>query len=221
MKYIFKITLCILFSAPFVNGQSLNWSQSDSSSSHMVYLNFGYDFGAVTEIGYGYRPKKDWPLWAQVDFSQPMGGDQFDDFKARAGFQLQAFSYRNFAVIARLHATYRAHQNDFAGMKSWGSEASAAVGWYGSKWLVEWEVGFDKAIITQLNHTDAYRENYADVQDGWYIPAGGQWFYGIKAGRTFGKNLIASIELGATNAQGSDKNAFIPRYFTIGLLKPL
>ena len=220
MNAIIKIILCTIVSATFANGQSLNWSTSDTSNSHMVYLNFGMEYGVVTQLGYGYKLKKDWPLWAQVDISRPMGGELFDDFKTRAGFQLKAFSYNNFALVTRIHAIYRVHSNELVGMKSWGSEASVAVGWYGSKWILELEGGFDKAIITQLVHADAYKENYANVKDNWYRPASGNWSYGFKAGRTVGKNLLLSLEIGATNAQGTDVNALIPAYLKIGALKP-
>jgi len=210
----------MLISVGVAKSQSINWSATDTSSNHLVYLNFGYEYGVVTQIGYAHKLKKEWPLLAQIDFSRPMGGDIFDDFKIRSGFQLKAYSYNNFSIITRLYANYRAHQSTFVGMKSWGSEASAALGYYSSKWIVELEVGFDKAIITQLDHSDAYKENYGTVLDSWYIPAGGNWFYGIKTGRTFGKDLTVSLELGRTNAQGSHTNALIPLYLKIGVLKP-
>ena len=221
MKIIIKIIFCILCGATMTNSQSLNWNNTDTSSSHMTYFNFGLDYGITTEIGYGYKIKKNLPLWLQVDISKPMGGELFDDFKSRAGFQLKAFSHNNFAVIAKMSANYRTHSSELVSMKSWGSEASAAVGWYSSKWMVELEGGFDKAIITQLKHTDVYRGNYDGVQDDWYIPAGGNWFYGFRSGRTFGKNLLVTLEIGVTDAQGSDRNALLPRYLTFGFLKPL
>jgi len=209
-----------MISVTITNGQSINWSTPDTSTNHVTYLNFGYDFGLTTQIGCAYKLKKEWPLWLQLDFSRPMGGDIFDDFKTRAGMQLKALSYGNFAVITKLHANYRAHQSHFVRMKSWGTEASTALGLYSTKWLVELEAGFDKAIITQLSHSEAYKDNYAGVKDSWYIPAGGNWFYGFKTGRTFGKNLVLSLKIGKTNAQGSDKDALIPAYLEIGMLKP-
>lgn len=220
MKSIITLIVCIILCSSIGHSQSINWSNTDTNSTHMTYLSIGYDYGVTTQVGYGYQLKKDWPLWAQVDISIPMGSALFDDTKTRLGVQLKAFSFNNFAVITRIHVNYRTYQNSFVGMKSFGSEASVATGWYGSRWLFELEAGFDKAITTQLNHTDKFKESYASVQDGWYHNTGGNWFYGIKAGRTFGTNLIASIELGVTNAQGPGPNALLPRYFGLGIVKP-
>lgn len=209
----------MLFFAPTATGQSINLSTSDPGSKHMAYLNFGYDYGLVTQFGYGYKIKTSVPLWAAIDFSRPMGGDVFDDLKTRVGVQYKITDFSNFALTARIHANYRAHQNEFVKMKSFGSEFSSLLGWYGSKWIAEAELGFDKAIITQLGHSDIFRENYSGVRDGWYIPAGGNWFYGFKCGRSIGNNALFSLELGATNAQGSDRNALIPRYLKFGFSK--
>ena len=56
-------------------------------------------------------------------------------------------------------------------------------------------------------------------QDGWHIPSGGDFFYGIQAGKSIGQTLSISLRLGVTDAQGKDENALIPKYAMIGLNK--
>ena len=49
-------------------------------------------------------------------------------------------------------------------------------------------VGFDKAIVTHVTHTDWYRTHYyPDAKDGWYIDAGGTFHTGPTAGFATGK----------------------------------
>jgi len=219
MKILYKILMCIVLSAPIAKGQSINYSNLDSSSNHMSYLNFGYDYGLVLELGYGYKIDMKNPLWIQADISKPMGGDFGDDIKTRLGVSYKAFEYNQFVITAQAYGNYRTHETEFVQMKSFGSEFSGIIGRYGSKWITELEVGFDKAIVTQLNHSDAYKENYTGVQDGWYLPTAGNWFYGIRFGRSLGTNSLLSMDIGATNAQGSDRNALLPRYVKLGFSK--
>jgi len=71
-------------------------------------------------------------------------------------------------------------------MASFGAETSASVGYYKPKWHVEATLGFDKSITTHLKHSEEMKANYSSIVDGWFLPSGGNWFYGIQADSLLG-----------------------------------
>ncbi len=62
------------------------------------------------------------------------------------------------------------------------------------------------------------RANFPSIMDGWYIPSGGHFYYGIQAGKTIGEQFELSLKLGATNAQFKDVNPVLPYYGQLGLI---
>ena len=101
-------------------------------------------------------------------------------------------------------------------MLNFGSDLSATAGYYKPKWLVAGEFGFDKALVTHFKHTNAFRENFPEVKDGWYQPAtGGNFYYGVQAGYSFGANDI-TLNAGKVIQQDFKTEPTIPFYVQIG-----
>jgi hypothetical protein len=64
---------------------------------------------------------------------------------------------------------------------------------------------------------DVMRSYFPRIRDGWYIPSGGHFYYGIQAGKTIGDRLDLTLRAGATNAQHNDEQAVVPYYLQLGL----
>lgn len=71
---------------------------------------------------------------------------------------------------------------------NFGADFSGSLGLYRRRWFAAGEIGFDKAIITYLTHSDWYRTNvYPDAKNGWYLDAGGTYRHGVTASLTVGR----------------------------------
>jgi len=206
------ITLPLLSSA-----QSINWAGTQKTADRLAYLNFGYDFGLTTQIGYAHKLKTVKPIWLSLDYSMPMGKSLTDDFKTRIGGQMVLFEKSSFILSTEVRANFRRHENKFVRMASFGSEISGTIGYYKPKWHVAFNLGFDKSIVTHLKHSESLIENYASIQDGWYIPSGGHWNYGLQVSKSLNKRTYVNMDIGNLNAQGKDENALLPIYFNLGL----
>lgn len=217
MKIIITI-LILVASVSYTSAQNINWQSMNEGQNKLVYLNFGYDFGMTTQVGYGYKLDVFRPILLTADYSFPMGKDLIDDFKIRLGGQISVFEKKNFIVSAKLYGIFRRHQTSLVRMASFGTEAVALAGYYKPTWHIAGEFGFDKSIITQLKHTALFRDNFPSVTDDWFIPSGGHFFYGIQGSKTLGKSLEISLRIGATNAQFKDENALLPYYGQLGLV---
>ena len=92
---------------------------------------------------------------------------------------------------------------------------TGVIGYYKPKWFVAVEVGFDKAIVTHFKHSENFRNNFPDVQDGWYAPTGGNFHYGIQTGYSF-KNSDLTLTIGNFITQDFKTTPLIPYYFKLG-----
>lgn len=217
MKKIITV-LMLVISVNYSSAQNINWQSINKDQKSITYLNFGYNFGMITQIGYGYKSDAFRPIVLTADYSFPMGENLFDDFKIRLGGQISIFEKRNFILSAKIYGIFRRHQTSLVRMASFGSELSAIAGYYKPTWYIAGEFGFDKSIITHLKHSNIMLDNSPLITDGWFISSGGNFFYGVQGSKTLGKSLEISLRVGATNAQFKDENSLLPFYALLGIV---
>ena len=141
-----------------------------------------------------------------------------DDIKLSVGGQIELLKRNTFITSASLYGTFNKHETTLVKMTSFGSETSIVSGFYKSNWHIAAELGFNKSIVTNLKHSEALKENLPMINDGWYQSTAGYFFYGVQGSKTIGEKIELSLRLGATNAQGKDRNALLPYYAEVGLL---
>lgn len=216
MKFILT-TIAITFTT-LTFSQNLNWLSKNETNKSLAYLNFGYDFGITTQVGYGHKLDVFRPILLTADYSFPMGKNLMDDFKVRLGGQILIIEKGNFGLSAKVYGIFRRHETSFVRMASFGSEMAVIAGYYKPTWHIAGEFGFDKSINTHLKHSELMRENFPSIKDGWYIPSGGHYFYGIQGSKTIGEHYEISLRVGGTNAQGKDENTLLPYYAQLGFV---
>lgn len=198
--------------------QNFNWSSLEEDQKQMAYINFGFDYGVTAQFGYAHKADIFTPVIISFDYSMPMGKDLVDDFKMRLGFQKVVFQKNNFMLTTKVYGNFRRHQTQLVRMMSFGSEISGVVGYYKSRWHLAMEVGFDKAIATHLKQGAEMKENYGGIQDGWFVPTGGNLFCGLQTSKTLGKTKELSLRLGILDAQFDDEDPLLPIYLQLGFV---
>lgn len=216
MKKITIIIITILTSLNIGISQSTNWQSDQNDQNSVIYYNMGFEFAMIARIGYGHKINAKRPLLLITDLTIPMGDDLIDDLKFRVGGQMQILRKNNIAVTATLFAIARRHQTNLVKQIGFGSESAISLGYYKPKWHIATEFGFDKSIVTHLDHSDVMSDNYPGLRDAWYTDAGGQYYYGIQASRKINTRMKIDLRLGKTDAQGDHTNALLPVYFQIG-----
>lgn len=195
--------------------QSINWKTLKPSQKHIVNLNLGFENSFGVGIGYGYHFNTKLPLVLNAEFSMPFGDKVFDDFKTKIGGQLNLVRANNFFATVKAYGIIRRYENDFARLINFGSEFSATAGYYKNKWFIAPEIGFDKAIVTHIKHSDLMKEYNPGVVSGWYIPTGGNFLFGLQSGYSF-NNSDVYAKVGKTISQDLKSNATVPLYFQVG-----
>ena len=144
------------------------------------------NFGA----GYGRKFDTKLPVLANIEYSFPSGERLFDDFKVRIGGQVEVLRMGGFSATVKAYCPIRRYENSLATLFNFGGEFSGVAGFYKQKWFVAGEFGFDKAIATHVKHSQRALENYSGLQNGWYVPTGGNYFFGVHTGFSFGASGI-------------------------------
>lgn len=219
----FKIMKALVFTmlcASFLPAQTINWARLGAEQKQIASLNAGLEHSVRFGAAYHYQlPTKRFPTLASVDFSMPSGGDAFDDFKIRMGWQVNWWTMRHFRFSTKLNGVFRRTENDVVRLTNFGAEGIGTLGYYRKRWVVAAEVGFDKAISTHFKHSDSFRAAYpkVNVQDGWYEPAtGGNFYYGLQTGFSM-KRTDIYLKAGRVLTQDFKTKPLVPIYAEIGI----
>ncbi|MEO8147302.1 MAG: hypothetical protein ABI723_06685 [Bacteroidia bacterium] len=210
------IAIIFYFTLNFSSAQNINWRSLSDEQTNLINLNVGWDYSSTIGIGYGHKLKTKIPIVVNGEFSMPFGNNLLDDFKTKLGGQAELLKVGNFSATAKVYGIYRRYENDFARLQNFGSEFSGVIGYYKPKWHIAGEFGFDKAIATHVKHSAIIKEYNPGLQSGWYVPTGGNFFYGIQTGISF-KSNDAYLKIGKTVTEDFKSTATIPFYFQIGI----
>jgi hypothetical protein len=152
-----------------------------------------------------------------MDYSSPMGENLLDDFKLRLGGQVEVLHLDGFSATVRVLSSLRRYENQMVRIVSFGADLGLVAGYYSRTWHAAGEFGFDKSIVSHLKHSDIMRSNFPGIRDGWFMPSGGHYYYGIQAGKTLGETYALTLRVGVTDAQFDDKDALVPYYVQLGV----
>lgn len=215
IKILIVIAVC-LYKTTIGLSQTLNWGSLKKDQKNIFNITAGVEHGLIFGAGYGYQLRSGLPIVLNAEYSFPSGEKLFDDFKTKIGGVTRLYQTGNLHFSAKIHGVFRRYQSGFVRLLNFGSDMSAIIGYYKSKWFVAGEAGFDKAIITHFKHTDSYKEIYPMVRDGWYEPStGGNFYYGLQTGFSFKKNDIY-IKAGKIITQDFESKSLIPFSIQLG-----
>ena len=181
-----------------------------------MHISMAVDPAVITSVGYG-RFTTLFGATTSLGFEVGVvaGDAELGDYRVRLGGEVQLVRRGAFRVAASAAFMTRGTSNWVFRAVNFGSDFGATAGVYRRGWFVAGEVGFDKAIITHLKHTQEYRDQYYGAKDGWYLNNGGTGRLGIITGRAVGGAELL-LRAGIARTQGGEALA-VPAYLTIGL----
>ena len=182
-----------------------------------LHLSMAVDPAVVTSIGYGRFTSMFGTITRLGLEAGAVAGDaELGDYRVRLSADVQLVERGAFRVAASAAFMTRGTSNRVFRAVNFGSDFGATAGIYRRTWFLAGEVGFDKAIITHLKHTQEYRdEYYAGAKDGWYLNNGGTGRLGVMTGRSLGGAELL-LRAGIARTQGGEALA-VPAYLTVGV----
>jgi hypothetical protein len=210
--------LVAMFIGVQAQAQTLNWSGLRDNDRHIINANVQWDYAASIGVGYTHRLNLTLPTALSAQFSLPAGKNTLDDFKSKVGIQTRVFQLGGFMVTAGAAGIFRKMESDYVTLKNFGGEFTAIAGYYTPRWFVAGEAAFDKAITTKVRNSETLRKLYPSIQDGWYVPTGGNFSYGIQTGYSF-KSVDLYLKVGRIVDQTFHSSPTIPFYAQLGVNK--
>jgi hypothetical protein len=217
MKKTLAVITLVVALVEVGSSQGINWRSLREDQPNVMQFAFGYDFGVTARFGYSRSLTVITPVLLGLDYSFPMGDELLDDFKVRLGGQIEIVKIGGFSATLKIMGILRRYQNDLVRVVSFGSDFAVLTGYYDPAWSVAGEFGFDKSITSHLKHSDFMRTTFPAIKDGWYVPTGGHYYYGMQAGKTIGESYDLSLRVGATRAQDHDEDAEVAYYVQLQL----
>jgi hypothetical protein len=218
-KIVISTLVLSIFIVPKIgSAQQINWRSLNDNKPHIINANVGWEYGFVAGVGYGQKLKTKLPIVLNLTYSSPFGDKVFDDFKTRLGAQAEVLKMGSFSASVKAYSIFRRYQNELVRLVNFGSEFSTNVGYYKEKWYIAGEFGFDKAITTHIKNSEAMKRIYPGVQNGWYVPTAGNYFYGVASGYSIKSNDIY-IKVGKEVSQGFTTTPTLPFYLQFGINK--
>lgn len=188
-----RIGLALLLSALSAQAVDAQWNVARfDGARNRAYTAVGLDPALVTTLGYARLVTvAGHDVQLSADAGIAAAAMDVNDFRVRLGAQTSLVRWRSLHFTGSATFITRGTENTIYRGINLGSEFSGTAGVYRPKWFAAGELGFDKAIITHLTHTEWYRDNYyPDAKDGWYLDAGGTWHYGVAAGLAIGRTEL-------------------------------
>lgn len=194
MTSTLRFAIVVLLPVLAARSAAAQWNvERLESSSNQVYTAFGLDPALVTSAGYARVVPfigRAWQLGAEVG----VVAFKLDrrDVRARLQARTSLLRWRSLRLVGSAAFVTRGTDNAIYRAVNLGSDFTAAAGMYRPRWFVAGEFGFDKNIVTHVRHSDWYHTYfYPEARDGWYLPGGGTFHYGVTGGVAFGPTEVA------------------------------
>jgi hypothetical protein len=175
------------------------------------------DPAVITSVGYSYTtPIFSRPLQTSIEGGVVAAANGVDDFRARLQTGLAVAEWKSVRATVNAAFVTRGTKNTIYRAVNMGLDMGGTAGVYRRNWFAAGEVGYDKAIVTRITHTDWYRTNfYPDAKSGWYIDTGGTWRFGGVTGVSIGRTEL-SVRAGIPMTQRG-KSIAVPYYASVGV----
>ena len=216
MKTSRLLSILFVLLAGTLHAQNINWKSFNAEQKHLINVNAGWDYATSLGLGYAYKINMKMPLAINGQRSLPAGQDTGDDLKAKFGGQLRVVESRNFVATLVVNGIFRQYHSDLVKMQNYGSEFTGIAGYYKSHWFAAAAFGFDKAIATRLFNSETMKQYYPGARNGWYVPTGGKFHYGIQAGYSF-RFMDVTLNAGQITDQYFSQSVVVPFYAQLGL----
>jgi hypothetical protein len=182
-----------------------------------MYTTFGLDPAFLPTVGYARTVRLfGHPFQLAGDVGVVAAEWDTRDFRARVDVFTSLVHWRSLHLTGSAAFITRGTDNSIYRGLNFGSDLTGTLGLYRPGWFVAGELGFDKAIVTHVTHSDWYRRYfYPDARDGWYLTGGGTFHYGATAGLGLGPiELVARYGWRRTERWG---DLTPPMYATLGI----
>lgn len=150
-----------------------------------------------------------------TEISLPIKFDT-NDYRFKLGGQTILYSFGRLDCWGVLTFIARGTKNSIHDANSLGVDITFLTGFYCKHWFITGEFGYDRSILTHINHSAWYKTYfYADAKDGWYRNTASHSNYGFRSGFSV-KRFEFTIRIGIQKTK-SIIDPLVPFFGVLGL----
>lgn len=195
MNRISTFVLGGLLAATVAQSAAAQWNVARfETDKNRAYTTFGLNPALVPAVGYG-RVIRLWDHNFQLTGDIGVVAAEWDtrDFRAQLAAQTSLVRWRSVHLVGSATFITRGTDNLIYQAFNFGADFTGTVGVFRNRWFAAGQFGFDKAIVTHIEHSNWYRTYYyAGAKDGWYLTTGGIFHFGLAGGFTLGTTELTA-----------------------------
>lgn len=183
---------------------------------HLVSVQGGFDHGSYYGLSYGYVLKNTvLPMVIGSELTVPFGNDVTDDWKWKTGVEAALLQHGALSVTFKPSVIARRYESPLVRLYNFGVDIALNIGYVRPRWGAVAVAGFDKAVVTHFKH-GLLRDYYPDIQDGWFLPTGGNFRFGARMQYSTGR-WTSFVTVGKQYGQDFEDNPRVPIYCEFSL----
>jgi hypothetical protein len=192
-----KLLILFTFLVNLSIAQIVNFENVSLERKSSIQASFGLNMAAMANLEYGRTLSiKENPFILSANATLPFGENILDDYRLAINLSSNTFKKGNWAMPAHLGLFATTTENKMNRMVSSGIHISINPGYYKKSWFVATEITYDKFLFSHIKNSKHYKEvYYSEAKDGWYKNTGGNFHFGLIAGKSLKKGEL-NIKLG-------------------------
>lgn len=200
------------------SAQDVNWQKLRKGGKHLASVTAGADYSSYYGVSYGYViPNKARPIVVGTELLMPFGSDFADDWKLRTSIQGELLKSEHFSLALKPAVIIRRYESPLARMYNTAAEVTLMLGYLRPKFGITAIGSYDRSLATQIKH-GTLREDYPDIQDGWYGASGGNFKFGARMNFS-GRSWNTFLSLGKHFGQDFRDNPTYPFFAEVSVQK--
>ncbi|MDH5681280.1 MAG: hypothetical protein OEZ36_06825, partial [Spirochaetota bacterium] len=188
MKTIISI---LLFLTMFITANSYStevFNLKKPGENHL-YFNFEFDPTFAVVLGYSRTFYLDFinrNLTLAVDYTLPIFLLDMKHYRFEFTNRIPLFDSQSWNIVNRFSLLNAGTDNGLYVGNKFSINEGLLLGYFQPKWYSAVEVGFEKNLLTYIEHSDKYKSQiYPNAKDGWYKSTGSKYVLAIQGGYTF------------------------------------
>ena len=220
MKRTLIISIIVATVAFGSNAQERSGLLAKGEQSVGVYTGLDYSILPVTlkySLGYNLFNMKQ-PVNSGFEMTVPVNSFDMNDIRLRLTTELTLLRKKNFEIRGGFSPVFVNVKMETETMSSLGMDFHAFTGLTNDRWNTGIEVFYNQMFSTHIVHTDKYKDNIFEAEDGWYKNTAANIRIGFLLNRRI-KKFDINFRAGYSGTGEFNNYLFVPNmYSTLGLI---
>lgn len=183
----------------FITIPFYGFSQQLFDSNSRITIQGGIDPATMVTLRYERHLRNTFlnrDIYPYAEFSSTLTRFGVKNSELKLGQRMPIWNYRSIQFISGLNTSFANAETINFDSKRFALEGDIALGYFWKKSFLALTTSYEKILITEINHSQYYRDRfYSDAKSGWYKGGGGTFQFGLEGGVCIKNRVDIYMEL--------------------------